>query len=329
VATKFYLVNEAAPYTPPSWRGSWDTDGSTSIHFDPHKFGDGSVIASSGETSSTNPYKLGVLRCVSRRLLNGQTISGTVDMVLGVNETNIAANMFTRLHLYVVNTADGSVVGTLLNGYTESSGGGATEWPTTNTGKALQSAQSLSSVAVPASGDYRLVAEIGVSAENAETTSRGATIWTGARNFSTQIALPDLSVGSTSTFSSAGYLEFSGTVDLAADVIANLTPETATDIVALPHSSTQTVRDGGHTYTTWYKFTPTTDVGMSWFGYGDASVYKPRVSVFEGTSPSTFSSTGVTTSTGNLPSQIAFITPGCSRWTWTPPRMARRRAGCW
>lgn len=281
MATKFYLLNEAAPYTPPAWQGGWDIDGTITRAMDPHKFGSTSTTATRAEATATTPYKMGVLRLVGRRLA-AQTISGTVDVVFGVNESNADSDFYTRLHLYVVNAADGSVVGTLLNGYEESSGGGGTEWPTTNTGRALQGAQALSSVIVPNDGgDYRIVAEIGVVSYNSHATSRTATVRYGARPSTVGPAHSDLTAASTSTSTLAGFIEFSGTVSLASDVVPHLTPEDALEITAFPFSQTFSVHDTGYTYTVWGKYTGQTDVdAVSVFARGEGGSYEPITSAY-------------------------------------------------
>jgi len=281
MSVRFYLLNEAAPYTPPSWDGGWDiTNGSGVKAFDPHKFG-GAIGSptSVADTVTTSPYHIGVLQLVSRRLKPGQTISGTVDLIVSVFGSGGDAEFFTRVHLYVIDTSDDSIVGTLLNEYQESSGGGATEWPQFNTGIALQSAQALSSVAIPNdSGDYRLVAELGCNAENTHSTSRLAGMRYGART-SNFAPLNDLTVGgSTSTL--AGFLEFSDDIELADDVVPNVTVETA--IAITPDApATQELYDAGVTYEAWYKYTAPAGVKfVSVWGFGDLAAYKPFVRIY-------------------------------------------------
>jgi hypothetical protein len=166
--TKFYLLNAPAPYTPTSWRGAWDKDGINTWACDVHKFGDNEVVATNSKSTATTPYKLGIIRLVSPRLAP-QTISGTLDFLINMNEGSASADLYTRLHVYVVNATTNAVLGTLLNGYQETSGGGATEWPTVGGGAfALQSAQTLSSVTVPNDANvYRLVFELGAQSEAA------------------------------------------------------------------------------------------------------------------------------------------------------------------
>jgi len=284
VATRLYLLNQATPFTPSAWQGSWDLDGLTTLALDPVKFGAGSATATRSEASATSPFRVGVLRAVGRRLAP-QTISGTVDVIIGVSESNLDADFFWRLHLYVINSTDNVVHGTLLSGYEESSGGGGTEWPTTNTGRALQAAQAISSVVIPSDGkDYRIVAEIGYISHNAHTTSRTGTVRLGART-TTEVDLADLTVGSTSTSTLAGFIEFSGTVSNAADVIQNLTPQLAT-VVTAPSLTTQNLRDGGFVYKGWYKYIPVVgDTAIGGWGFGDLAIYQPTTQIRRGEPP--------------------------------------------
>ncbi len=218
--TKFYVLNAGtvAPqfdFTPWS-AGSWLTGGNFSVLMDGAKFGSQNNQATRAETSATNPYDLGVIRAVSRKLL-AQSISGTVDIVLGVSEANLAADFFTRLHLYVYNATDDVVLGTLVS-YAESAGAGDTEWTTTSTGVAFTSAQTLAGVTVPSDGkDYYLVAELGVRGYNSSTGTHTARMRFGAMD-STLTPVADLTAGSTSTSTLAGFLQFSNPITVEASI---------------------------------------------------------------------------------------------------------------
>lgn len=232
-AEKWYLGGSgdgvSAPYTPATWKGSWDSTGTGTVLFSPYKIGS-NASSNRAETSASNPFKVGILRGISPKLA-AQTITGTVDMVMSVLESNVAADFFTRLHLYVTQGDSDLVRGTLLNQYDES--GTGTEWPTTATGYALVSPQALSSVAA-VDGD-RLVIEIGYTSTNAVTTSRTGTVRRGGRS-SLFAPLADLTAGSTSVTTLASYFEFSNAITLLATEPTNLTPETATAIGAFPYS---------------------------------------------------------------------------------------------
>jgi hypothetical protein len=254
--TNWYFNNVAAPYTPPAWRGSWDLDGSVSIALDPIKFGGVTSFVDKAETSATNPFRVGVLRAVSRRL-SAQTISGTVNMIVGVRESSFSADFYTRLHIYVVNTADGSVLGTLLTGYEESAGGGGVEWSASGpTGKALQAAQALTPVVVPDNTNYRLVVELGYIAYNAVVTSFVGRIAYGTRTGLQPLA--DLTAGFFPASSRSAFLTFSTPIEMASDVVSNLNPESAQVIgPTLPLlMNTSDLHESGFTYTGWFKYTP-------------------------------------------------------------------------
>lgn len=234
MATAFYLNNAKPPFIPTNWRGSWDSNATSTTNnvmcscMDPNKLVGSNAAAGRAETSASSGFKVGCMRLISRRLA-AQTISGTVDMIVSALESNAAADFYTKLYIYVTEGDTDTVRGTLLD-YAEASGTG-TEWPTTSTGIGLASAQSLSSVAAQ-EGD-RICVELGYTAFNAVTTSRTGTLRLGCRsNFA---ALSDLTVGSTSNL--APSITFSGTIALSTTEPANVTPETATVISALPYDS--------------------------------------------------------------------------------------------
>lgn len=289
MATRFYFNHADSGYTPPAFQGNWDTTVSSTRVCDPVKWhqltNTNHTESTRSETSSTNPTNGCALRMVSRRLA-AQTISGTVDMCASVRESSATMNAFTRLHLYVQCADDDSVLGTLLNQYTESAGGGATEWTTTTTARALQSAQTMTDVTIPNDGnDYRLVVELGYSAENTSTSSLTGGIWFGSRT--NNVANIDLTVGDVSLGSSrVGWLEFSGTVALHADVFANVSPETATTLTDLDDDAAFDLEDGGVNYIRWWKYTASTPTVIGWFAWYDeaAGTLRPRSQAFTSTS---------------------------------------------
>jgi hypothetical protein len=263
MATRFYGLNWAPPYRPLTLEGNWSTTLAlaNTKAMDVYKWGGVALSFGASESSATNPFKLPVVQLVSRRLAP-QTISGTVQICWGVSESTSAANMFTRLHIYVVNVDTGVILGTLLNEYTESSGGGATEWPTTNAGRQLQSAQALSALVVP-DDRHVIVAVLGASCENSDTTTRSATVRCQARasRSSGGGQLADLTAGSLSTTTRAPWIEFSGTITLAADVIPNVTEDFAVDLGTLPIAPLPVdMADGDFLCPRWYSFTPAQDL---------------------------------------------------------------------
>lgn len=68
-------------------------------------------------------------------------------------------------------------------------------------------------------------------------------------------------------------------------VPTNLSAATAQALGSLPATITQQVDDAGTTYTTWYSFVaPANTVVVGAFGYGDATVYTPTTTAWEGPS---------------------------------------------
>lgn len=205
--SKLYLHNQPAPYTPATIRGTWnDTAGAVTKALDqtPNVGGVFTTVARA-ETNATNPFDVLLYRGVSGPL-DAQTISGTVNVIIGILESNASADFNWHVHIYVTQGDTDTPRGTLLTDYTEAAG--TNEWPTTATGKALNAAQTLTSLAISA-GD-RLVVEIGYRARNAVTTS-----FTGTLNYGCLtggVAGADLTVGSTSVTTQCGTISFSNAI---------------------------------------------------------------------------------------------------------------------
>ena len=212
VVTLLYLTAAASPYTPATLRGAWDDTGgqvTRALQYTPVAGGASTTVARA-EATATTPYHVLLYRGVSEPLA-AQTIAGTVDVVLGVHESDGAADLCFHLHIYVTQGDSDTPRGTLLSDYVETT---SDEWPTTNTGRALASAQALSSLAVSA-GD-RIVVEVGYIARNSVATSYTGTLRYGTSDGFTR-EYPDLTAGSTATSSRAPYVSFPSGIDLAQD----------------------------------------------------------------------------------------------------------------
>lgn len=309
MATRFYVSYEIAPYLPSAYQGTWDTTPSTSVIaskllLDPAKIGPVTSI-NTVEGGAANPYRAAIFRAISRRL-DAQTISGTVDLCIGVREASSASNLYTRLYIYVTVGDSNSVRGVLLN-YEEASGSG-TEWGTTQIGKSLASAQSLSSLAVTA-GD-RLVVEFGYTSYATDLATGHAHV--GCRNNVTNwTAQSDATVGS-NTATRAPWIEFSGTVALAADEPTNIQPENAIDLTTLPYSDTHT--PVSNEIALWFKRTAISGDNnyLGAFGGVDATsgLYTPKVK-------------GRLKSGSNYPAVISSQTPEAWRSTVIPTPAAQ------
>lgn len=303
MSQRWYANNDSPPYTPAAWQGGWNATTTRIVAMDPAKFGLSNTSVSLAETTATSPWRMGLLRIVSRPLAP-QTISGTVQVCFGVSENSATADMFWRAHIYVINADTGTVLGTLLNMYEESSGGGGTEWPTTNTGKSFQAAQTLTNVTIPNDGaNYVMVAEMGTIAYNTVTTSftgvmRYGTITTGNSE------LADLTAGLTTTSTHSAWLEFSNTISLAAALPTNLSATAATDLGTLPFSGSANARALNVTNTLWYKYTPAASQFISFWPFGGVAplTYEPGWLVATGT-PSSLTVNNVLGST-NVPGQL-------------------------
>lgn len=239
--TKFYILRADEVFNPSTWQGGWNdhaTAGGNTRPIDGIKDGSDSFAVFRAENTATSPWRVGVLRCITRRL-KAQTIAGTLNPLLGILESNADADFYWRVHAYVTAGDTDTVRGTLLT-YEEDSGSG-TEWPTTAAGKRFASAQSMSSVGCQ--DNDRIVVEIGYVSYNSHTTSRTGTIRGGAMDEPDSISgeLPDLMVDSTNVTGEAGYLEFSQAIELmdppANDICANATELTTTFSVSLDQST--------------------------------------------------------------------------------------------
>jgi hypothetical protein len=206
--TQLYLTTRTAPYTPATIRGAWDdTGGAVTNGLDSRKEWGGVITSvARAETNATTEYDVLLYRGVSGPLA-AQTISGNLDVVLGVRESSTSMDGHWHLHVYVTQGDSDTPRGTLLSDYREA--GGTNEWPTTAQGWALNAAQALSSLAISA-GD-RLVVEIGFAARNSVTTSYTGTLWYGTQLDAGGPPVNDLTAAGDET-TLAGYLSFSSAI---------------------------------------------------------------------------------------------------------------------
>ena len=197
--TRLYLNNAAAEYDPATERGAWDDTASyTPLLMDDAKSGASTTIGVA-ETSATNNYDVLLAKFVSPAIVTGGAISGVVNLLLGVLESDAAMNARWHVHMYVTTGDTDTPRGTLL---TDKIGGDSStfEWPTTAAGKMI--AANLSSVTASA-GD-RIVMELGYRAVNTATTSYTGTINYGGTG-------SDLTDGSTSVTTLVGFIDFTTT----------------------------------------------------------------------------------------------------------------------
>ncbi|GAA0705257.1 hypothetical protein GCM10010193_70410 [Kitasatospora atroaurantiaca] len=196
MATRFWLTNAAAPYTPATRRGAWDVASGEDVQLLGRK-PQGSAGTSSINVGSTSADRDVLLhRSISAGAVKAGTISGTVEWTIGVKESNVDLNGFWHLHVYVTSGDTDTPRGTLLTDYI-----GSTEFTTTATG-IDPGAQTVTPVAIQV-GD-RIVVEIGYRA-NALATTYNATVNYGNTGGT------DLAASDTAVTTEPGWVEFSGT----------------------------------------------------------------------------------------------------------------------
>ena len=203
--TKFYINNAPAPYVPTTIRGAWNAVPSSRIFMlGTEKYGDIITSIYEYDQSAVNPHSVLILRAVSSKL-QAQTISGNVDVILGVQQSAVDANCYWHVHIYVTQGSTDVVRGTLLNNYVEDV---TNEW-VGKTARTLQFPATLSSVAVTA-GD-RIVVELGYVSRNVGT-GWYAYLWYGTQNEFQNIDGVDLAPADTLLDDKVGTVNFSQTI---------------------------------------------------------------------------------------------------------------------
>lgn len=295
-ATRFYLARKAPNFYLHNWQGAFERDtndapDTTDDHritddfynflLSPDKDQSTPVVFSSSVGVSPFLFTFGkdlgddfdllLLRWTTDPLIGG-TLSGTLNVALGVKQnfsgppTN--AECYFHLHAYLTVGNSDIVRGVALDNYVDPAG--ASEFPTTATFKALNAAQALAGV-VYQTGD-RLVLEIGIRARNnlvTNTDNTAVTLYTGATD-SSNVPLPDATVGGTDVTAKAGYIGFSAPLLLAPPSAAPVHDacESAKVIAVLPYTdfdvdvthwssfSGDPTISGSKRNGVWYSFTP-------------------------------------------------------------------------
>lgn len=179
VSTRFYMQNAVPDFaTVTTNRGAWDSTAAVlQRKLSRTKLG---AIATKAvaETSAINNYDVLLLKLVSEPITTAQTISGTLNYVVGSQESNGGMNAHWHVHAYVTVGNTDALRGTLVNNYTEPLG--TNEWPTTAVGDTPVTPMALTPVTILAND--RIVIEAGYVARNTSTTSRTGTLWYGGTN---------------------------------------------------------------------------------------------------------------------------------------------------
>jgi hypothetical protein len=190
---QFYLTADDALYTPATWKGGWDNTAdavsclldTTKTTADPAKF---TIQAASSEETNASPlYRAALGRFVSGPML-AQTISGTVQVVVGVLSSNALAEFYFSLHIWATEGDSDTVRGTLLNQYSELASSN-NPFPTTPKGRDLIVSAALNAVTIL--DDDRIVVEVGYIARNTSTAPYTGTLYYGTDYYSN--GSPDMS----------------------------------------------------------------------------------------------------------------------------------------
>jgi hypothetical protein len=201
VALRLYLTNDVAPYVPPTIRGTWTDKVLNGVNYLSRRKTGVSVTAAKAETSNSASWAVLCRRFVSETVNNPGTLQGTFQLVAGWLESNAAANMVTRVHMYVTVGSTDVVRGTL----TALALDGTAEFDVVGFGTGadgIKMTGTCSSVAVQV-GD-RVVLEIGFKAANTVTTSYTGTFYYGGTG-------ADLVPNDRNVTTRVGWIEFAHT----------------------------------------------------------------------------------------------------------------------
>ena len=175
MALRLYLTNATTPFTPATIRGTWSDKVLNGVSYLSRRKTGVSVTAAKAETSNSSSWAVLCRRFVSDPVNNPTTLQGAFTLVAGWLESNAAANMVARVHMYVTVGSTDVVRATL----TALALDGTKEFPITGFGTGacgVKLTGTCSSVAAQV-GD-RVVLEIGFKSANTVTTS-----YTGTMNY--------------------------------------------------------------------------------------------------------------------------------------------------
>ncbi|MBI3778343.1 MAG: hypothetical protein HY274_05445 [Gammaproteobacteria bacterium] len=198
--TRFYMQNAAPDVTVATHRGAWDVTGSV-LQRKLARTKSGAIATKAvAEASATNNYDVLMLKFVSEPITAAQTITGTLNWIVGDQESSNNMNANWHVHAYVTQGDTDNLRGTLITDYTEAAG--TNEWPTTAVGDTPNGAAAVALSSVAVSANDRIVIEAGYVARNSVTTNYTGTLWYGGTSAT------DLTAGGDET-SFPGWWEFS------------------------------------------------------------------------------------------------------------------------
>jgi hypothetical protein len=157
MATRFYLINGSVTSPPTTVRGGWEiTDSIQTIPLSTVKTGGPIAVKSVSEGAGAVPNDVMMLRLVSPKLA-AQTLSGTLNLTLGVKTPYILQGYYWHIHAWVTDGDTNNSGGTLVNNYREDTP--TTPWQNTAQTRILALNVPLTGGAIVS--DSRIVVEIG------------------------------------------------------------------------------------------------------------------------------------------------------------------------
>lgn len=168
MATRLYLANDPAPYSPATKRGAWDSAvSSVDRLLGRRRRGIGSQ-AQVGESSTTLNFDVLNVRFVSDPI-KAVSFSGTAELAIPWRENDANANMVQHLHVYVTTGDSDTPRGTLISDNIDT-----TEFLVHATNFDVIHLSGVSVSSVSASDGDRIVMELGYQAQNSVNTAFNA-----------------------------------------------------------------------------------------------------------------------------------------------------------
>ncbi|BFP50015.1 hypothetical protein KCMC57_63830 (plasmid) [Kitasatospora sp. CMC57] len=231
MTVRLWITNAAPPYTPATRHGSWTTASGEDIQLLGRKPQGSAGTSSISLAAGSGTRKVLLHRSISAGAVKAGTISGTIQWMIGVKESNALLDAVWHIHAWVTAGDSDTERGVLLSNYT-----GSTEFTTTATGTTAGQV-AVSSVAIQ-TGD-RLVIEIGYETSTTTAASYSATINYGSTGTT------DLAATDTAVTTEPGWVEITGADGLFTAGFSTLTDAFTSSIDSKWTKTTNVTSTGG------------------------------------------------------------------------------------
>jgi hypothetical protein len=204
---RYYLGNNNITGLSATLKGTWnDVSQYTTEWMGSFKGSFSPAYISPVETVTTASWSV-VGGMFETQALPAQTIAGTLDWVLLVQESAAAADFNWHVHAWVTAGESNSVRGVLLNDYTEPLG--TNEWPTAQQGWGPNAGPVTLNPVTIQDGDH-LVIELGYVARNTDASTYAGTVPFLSGSTGADATLGDLDTAHSSWFELSGMAVFAG-----------------------------------------------------------------------------------------------------------------------